>query len=278
MAKNLAEATAAEEAAIKAYEQLMAAKTKEVEALQVAIEAKLKLIGELGMAIVQMKEDLSDTEAALLEDKKFFAALKTDCATKSSEWEERSKTRSEELLAIAETIKILNDDDALELFKKTLPSASSSFVELRARVEAGASTARARALAVLRESWRTVRLGQRSALDLLLLAINGRQARNAGGFEKIIKMIDDMVVLLKKEQTDDDHKKEYCATQLDLADDKKKAVEHSLEATENAISSAEEGLETLKEEIASLEASIVALDKSVMEATAQRKSENKEYK
>ena len=31
------------------------------------------------------------------------------------------KTRTEELLALADTIKMLNDDDALELFKKILP-------------------------------------------------------------------------------------------------------------------------------------------------------------
>lgn len=31
---------------------------------------------------------------------------------------EIKKTRAEELLALAETIKILNDDDALDLFKK----------------------------------------------------------------------------------------------------------------------------------------------------------------
>ena len=36
------------------------------------------------------------------------------------------RVRAEELVALADTIKILNDDDALDLFKKTLPSASSS--------------------------------------------------------------------------------------------------------------------------------------------------------
>ena len=36
----------------------------------------------------------------------------------------------QELEAIVDTIKMLNDDDALELFKKTLPDASS-FMELK---------------------------------------------------------------------------------------------------------------------------------------------------
>ena len=37
--------------------------------------------------------------------------------------------RAEELVALAKTFKALNDDDALELFKKTLPSAGAGFPE-----------------------------------------------------------------------------------------------------------------------------------------------------
>merc|ERR1719486_1403026 len=87
--------------------------------------------GELGVSIVSMQEDMSDTEAALEEDKKMLAELEEGCSTKDKEYEERVKTRTEELAAIADTIKILNDDDALELFKKTLPAPSASLVEMR---------------------------------------------------------------------------------------------------------------------------------------------------
>merc|ERR1719201_85367 len=124
MLKDLADLIAAEEEAKKIYEELMAAKTKEVEELTKMIEEKLTRIGELGVEIVNMKEDLDDTFKALEEDKKFLADLKKNCATKEEDWAVRSKTRAEELLALADTIKILNDDDALELFKKTLPSPS----------------------------------------------------------------------------------------------------------------------------------------------------------
>merc|ERR1719356_1359880 len=102
MAANLAAATADEEKAIAAFKELMAAKTKESNALQASIEAKIKKIGDLAVSIVNMKNDLSETEAALLEDKKFLADLEKSCATKTAEWEERSKTRSEELLALAD--------------------------------------------------------------------------------------------------------------------------------------------------------------------------------
>ena len=41
--------------------------------------------------------------------------------------------RAQEAVALAETIKILNDDDALDLFKKTLPS--PSFLQLRTETD-----------------------------------------------------------------------------------------------------------------------------------------------
>merc|ERR1719456_966969 len=129
MNSALMEATAAEKTSIKEYKALMAAKTKEVNALTKSIEDKLKKAGELGVAIASMKNDLGDTEEALIADKKFLADLEKNCATKTAEFEEHQKLRAQELLALADTIKILNDDDALELFKKTLP-APSSFIQV----------------------------------------------------------------------------------------------------------------------------------------------------
>jgi len=70
MSKALADATEAENTAIESYDGLMAAKKKEVEALSQAIESKLEAIGNMGVAIVQMEEDLSDTQAALAESGK----------------------------------------------------------------------------------------------------------------------------------------------------------------------------------------------------------------
>merc|ERR1719321_364752 len=61
MSADIAEEKAAEAAAIKAYDELMAAKTKEVNALTKAIEEKMTRVGELAVEIVQMKNDLGDT-------------------------------------------------------------------------------------------------------------------------------------------------------------------------------------------------------------------------
>merc|ERR1719421_2151317 len=264
MNADLAEATAAEQSAIKAYNELMAAKEKEVNALTKAIEEKMVRLGNLQVEIVEMKEDLDDTGKALLEDKKFLSDLTKNCATKADEHAANMKLRSEELLALADTIKILNDDDALELFKKTLPAASASLLQLQVTV----ADQRRQALSAIRANGRG-----HPELNFIALALQGKKV----DFGKVIKMIDEMVAVLGAEQQDDDDKKEYCETQFDLADDKKKSLERSISNLGKAIDKANEGIKALAAEIKALEDGIKALDKSVAEATEQRKEENAEY-
>merc|ERR1719474_2025089 len=274
MESVLSDGVKEEEVAIKTYDELMEAKGQEVEALTVSVEEKMKLVGELSVDLIEMKEDLSDTEASLVKDKDFLKNLESSCATKTKEWEERSKTRAEELTALSETIKILNDDDALDLFKKTLPSGSSSFVQL----EQTRGMLRDRALGVVRRAWSASDKHHRPGLDFLVLALTGKKALNQGMFDKVIRMCDDLVAELRQEQQDDIDKKEYCETQFDLADDKKKALERAEKDAENAIAKAKEAIETLTDEIKALEKGIKELDESVVEATEQRKEENQEFK
>merc|ERR1719486_1031976 len=213
-----------------------------------------------------MKEDLDDTGRALLEDKKFLADLDKNCAQKTKEHDENMKLRSQELLALADTIKILNDDDALELFKKTLPGASASFVQM----DVSAVSQRQQALATIRAAQDK---SSRPELNFLALALQGKSV----DFGKVVKMIDEMVVTLKAEQQDDNDKKEYCEMQFDLSDDKKKGLERSVSDLKTAIEKEKEAIAALTSEIAALGDGIKALDKSVAEATEQRKEENEEY-
>jgi chromosome segregation ATPase len=84
MQKASGDATAEENAAIATYDSLIASKKKEVQALTNEIEVKLTRVGELSVEIVQMKNDLTDTQEQLLEDKKFLGNMEKDCASKRS--------------------------------------------------------------------------------------------------------------------------------------------------------------------------------------------------
>merc|ERR1719362_1207170 len=212
MNKRLKEATDAENAAIKSTDELVAAKKHEIKVLTKGIEAKLERVGDLGVSIAQMKGDLSDTEEALLAEQDFLANLDKTCETKKKDWEVIVKTRAEELVALADTIKMLNDDDALDLFKKTLPSAASSLMQL----QSNGMLLRRRAAAALQKLL-SVHGADKATINLISLALKGKKI----GFDKVIKMIDDMIATLKVEQADDDHKKEYCNVQLKSTERKK---------------------------------------------------------
>jgi chromosome segregation ATPase len=266
MSADLKDAVAKEEEAVAAYEELMAAKKKEVNALTKMIEEKLTRIGDLGVEIQQMKNDLGDTGESLVEDKKFLADLDKNCDEKQKLYEENVKYRTQELAALADTIKILNDDDALELFKKTLPGASS-FVQ----VDVTSQAVRSRAIALIQAA--RGQSNRRPQLDFISLALRGKKI----GFDKVLKMIDDLIKELKQDQVNDDGKKEYCNTELDTADDKKKVLEKSQSDLETAIVDSKDGIVTTKAEIEALDDGIKALDKSVAEATEQRKEENEDY-
>jgi septal ring factor EnvC (AmiA/AmiB activator) len=262
MQKELEDITAAEEQAIANFDALVKAKTKEINSLTKQIEEKTARIGELGVQLVTEKEDLDDTTKQLMEDEAFLGDLEKNCAIKSDEHALNQKIRSEELLALADTIKLLNDDDALELFKKTLPTPSLL------QMTASSAAIKSRALSALQKSSGDYRL------NLITLALKGKKV----SFDKVIKMIDDMMALLKEEQIDDDNKKEYCEKTIDQTEDKIKQLEWTISDLTKAIDDAKEGISTLSDEIAALEDGIKALDKQVAEATEQRKEENAENK
>merc|ERR1719183_1194271 len=236
MSADLAEESSTESASIKSYNGLMAAKTKEVDANTAAIEAKTVRVGETAVNIENMKNELSDAQRALVEDTKFLADLQKNCATKQSEWDVIVKTRAEELVALSDTIRLLNDDDALELFKKVLPSASASLVQ----VEVTSASTRIRALDVIHAAQQSSKQA-RQQLNFIALALHGKKV----GFQKVLAMIDDMISILKKEQVDDNNKKEFCDIQFDSLDDKKKALERDISDSESEIADAKEVIETL---------------------------------
>merc|ERR1719253_1925416 len=267
MVKDLADITAAEKSSIAGYEDLMSAKTKEVAANTKSIESKSKRVGELGVSIAEMKNDLDDTTAALLEDQKFLANMDETCATKKKEWGDIVKARGEEIAAIGETIKILNDDDALEIFKKSLPS--PSFVQ----TTTNAGKIAHKAIALLQKLAKNAPRENRPHLDFISLALSG----NKVNFEKVIKLIDNMVSILGNEQADDDNKKEYCEKQLDLGDDKKKGLERDVKDLETTIADSSESIATLTDEIKALSEGIKALDKDVAESTETRKEKHDDF-
>merc|ERR1740129_990319 len=228
------------------------------------IESKMERAAELGLEIVEMKEDLDDTKKSLGENTLFMAEVGKSCATKEEEWNKRCKIRADELLAIGETIKILNDDDALDLFKKTLPT--TAFLQTRSSTV----EVRRRAIQVLRSGRQK---GSDPRLDFIVLSLSSKVG---GHFDKIMTMIDEMVSLLMREQVEDELKKAFCEKAIDETEDEQKVLERKVSDLSKAQDDGKDTLTTLSDEIEAFVDGIKKLDKQVAGANEQRHEEYKE--
>merc|ERR1719191_2310766 len=94
------------------------AKTSEVAAAKDLIETKTVELANAKEINAHGKEDLADTREQLSADNEFLSNLNLKCDNAEKEYSDRVKVRNEELTAVAETIAILNDDDAKDQFNK----------------------------------------------------------------------------------------------------------------------------------------------------------------
>jgi len=154
----------------------------------------------------------------------------------------------------------------LEMFKKTLPSASLVQVD-------SSKEAQAKALKILHKASGDAAKDTGGDLRFLELALMGQKV----DFSKVLKMIDDMVSILKQEQVDDDAKQEYCNMQLDSTKDKAKSLTKSVEDMGTDIDEKTSTIAALKEDLKVLNKGIKELDRLVADATQQRKEENEEF-
>merc|ERR1719428_1320381 len=175
--------------------------------------------------------------------------------------------RAEEISAVSEAIKVLNDDDALDLFKKAVPSmvqTGQEFLQISAKPSVAL---RARGLVLS-----LMQTGRSHTTELSLMA-SALKAK-AVDFSKITEQINGMIDVLGKEQADDDKQKKFCDAELTKSAAEKKETEDTLTSLAASIEEMSATVTTLKGEIETLTAEIKALDKAVAEATEQRKEDH----
>jgi hypothetical protein len=281
---NLAEAIKTEEGAVASFTSLKGSKEQEIAVASKAIETKQVRAGELAVALVQTKDDLEDTEKEAVDTEKFAAELSSQCGTKEKEWAEREKLRNEEITAISEAIAILNDDDALDVFKKAVPAALVQQAQLGFLQRSGtqASTMR-KAQAILEHV--AGRSSHKSIMKLMLFSLSSklkyhakhRETFTALKFEEVTKMVDDMVTIEGKEQTEDDHQFPWCNGEFDKSANEDKNEKSEIAVLSATVDEEQDQIADLKEAIKTLTGEIAELDKAVAEATEQRKFEHEDY-
>merc|ERR1719407_246425 len=269
MDKDLGGAVSAEEEAQKGFEECAAAKTSEIQANSEAIESKTVRSGNLAVSVTTTADDIEDTTGEMKETEAFVANLASTCAMKKKEFAERQTMRAEEISAVSEAIKILNDDDALDLFKKTMSLSQTSmrFIQTSAKHALALRAARSLAAIARKDPAHAPRLA------LLQFSLKSKSV----DFSKILAQIDGMMKVLAEEQKTDDETKTFCSKEISAKDAEQADTEEAIAQSAAAIDEMTEESASLASEIASLGKEIKALDKAVAEATENRKTEHSEF-
>jgi len=272
MKKSLEETVADEEKAVAGFGELKASKEKEVELASEAIETKTARVGELAVSIAETADGLEDATAEKAETEKFVATLKEQCGTKAKEFAAATEARATEVAAISEAIGILNDDDALDVFKKALPSAliQNSFLQ-----KGGSKASMLQKVQGLIAAGSKFRSPQLSLLLFTLRSkVAAQQRQGTHQFEEIVTMIDGMVTLLGKENGEDAKQKAWCESEFEKSADEDAAAKSKMSAISAEIGEISDEIAELSEAINTLTGEVAELDKAVADATASRKADH----
>jgi len=193
---------AEESDAQKSYEELMATKRAEQATLEATLETQELDHARKSKQLATDETLLDDTKQQLKADEEFFEATKSTCKDKASDWSERSRLRTEELMGIGKAIEIMSSDEA----KATFTNATTTFIQLSSRnVEADASkaaTARNKVYSGLSE---LARKTHNFGVAQLAVAV-----KSGGHFDKVITSIDLMITTLREEEADDIKHRDRC--------------------------------------------------------------------
>merc|ERR1719252_558023 len=273
--EDLAASTKSEDEAETTYNELKAAKEKQIAALEAELREKTTRVSTQKGTLAETQENHEDTSAALEADENYLIELKENCKAKQGEFDQNAVERSNEVKAIGEAIKILNDDTALDLFKSTLPGTADAetppaFLQLRKTHDPARVSAAARAI---QRAARGLSAHDLASVTLVQLQLR-RVAQAPDQFAPVKKMITDMVSTLLKEQEDDTKQKDFCAKSIPQAGVDKANIQQGLDDKVRAMDEMKTELTSIAQKIEVLSSEIAELDAAVQKSTEQRKEEN----
>lgn len=259
--RDLANAQKSEAAASEAFAKLKEAKTGEIAAAEKQIRDKQAELTQVTHKSAMAKKETAKLQKAKAADEEFLMNLKKGCAKEDQNYNDRVKVRSDEVIALSETIEILTGDDARDLFSKT-----TSFLQVSSTASSAAARERA-----MRRMATVARRHKNSALAALAVRVK------LDAFDKVKKTMDNMLAELKTQQQDELEKKELCDKQIDEAEDDVKVATQTQADLNAKHKSLTNDLATTEEDIAKLKSDVEADEISLKQAGAVRREENSVY-
>jgi len=259
--ENLASAQKDEETSVKAYEELKAAKEKELEVGKDQVDTKTQELADTDSKLANAKEDLSDTKTSLAADQEFLAMLKEKCSTSDKEWELRQKTRQLEMEACSKALAMLTSDDAHALFAKTF---NPAFIQTNsAQKERRAAASKLLAEAALKTN------------NPRLSAISVQVRLDA--FKRVKKAIQQQIDELLEQQKEEKKHKDWCVEEFNTNQQQTETEEHNKRDLFAKIEDLELTIKQLTESVKTLKAEISEMQVQLKRSGEDREKQNKEF-
>lgn len=262
METNMASNAKDEEEAVAQFKAMKAAKSEEIKAGEDLIMVKKVEMAESKEKNAKAKVDLEDTNESKKADTEFLQNLKLKCDNAQHEYDQRVKTRNEELKAVSETIGIITSDDSKDLFAKSM-----SFIQISA-------SSKYRQKAKDRVANKIRQLATRNR-NPRLMAISTSMRLDA--FAKVLENIDKTVAALKAEQSEERKQKDDCVTAFQEND---KNVAEKSELSDDlghTIATLATTISELSEAISALKAQVADSQTEMKKASQVREKENHEF-
>jgi len=246
-----------------AYEILIQDLTAQIEQATQDRTEKAALKAKTLQAKADAEGDLTDTTTTRDADVKYLADLTATCEQKASDFEARQELRAEEIVAIEKAIEIISSSAVEGNANKHLPALvqKSALAQLRADSR---STSQQRVVIYLQQQAKQLNSRVLSALVM-------RVANDP--FQKVKKMIKDLIVRLMEEANEEAEHKGWCDTELSTNEQTRKEKTEAVEVLHAEIDQLEASIAKLTEEISELTKAVAELDAAMSEATKLRAEE-----
>jgi len=262
---DLSGAEAREADSVKEFEELKAAKEKEIKTGKELVIQLDDEFAEFGEKKAQAFKDLEDTKAQLELDRTFLKNLEEKCAQSDEEFEKRVKDRNTEIEAVQDTINIVNSDESFDNFSKTV----NTFVQ----ISGGAATQEQQVL-LRRVSSMLAEVGTRIQSPRLSLMATAAQL---DAFTQVKAEIDKMVSELTKQQQDEIDHRDWCIKEMNDNKRDTAAAYAKKDSLETKIADLEKSIETMTSEIDASTKAIAETQESMKRASEIREGEDADY-
>jgi predicted nucleic acid-binding Zn-ribbon protein len=230
---------------------------------------KTKVKSERAEDEATAKGDLATETSAKAADEKYLADLVTECDQKAKDYENRQMLRKDEIEAINKAIEIMSSDEVSGSGEKHLPQ----LIQLKSSTKTSMALLRSDADAPLRAKLVSFLSQRAQKFNSKLLLALATKAKAGGPFDKVKKMIKDLIVKLMEEATEESEHKGWCDTEMttnkQTREDKADQVS-TLSAQADELSAK---ISKLGSDMADLSDAIAEIDAAVAESTQIRTDE-----